>query len=94
MYELQVTEDRINSLIEESRSELEFAKPTFNFNHEITKEDIEKAIQQSNWAWTDVMVGLTEMGISPTQDDKDRILLQLVKKKIKGVLWKKNQTKY
>jgi len=94
MYELQIAKDRMDNLIHESRSELESAKPTLNFNHEITKNDIEKAIQQSNWAWTDVMVGLTEMGISPTQDDKDRILLQLVKKKIKGVLWKKNQTKY
>ena len=60
-------------------------------NYDLSENDISMAMKQANWAWTDIIVAFSEIGVDPSQNEKERIMKKLFVKKIKGVLWKKNK---
>lgn len=55
---------------------------------------IDKAMNQTNWAWYDVMVGMREIGYQPNSDEEERIKRSLFKKKLKSLLEKEQGIRY
>ena len=52
-------------------------------------EDIRvQAINRAEWSWKDIMVAFNEIGYDPSQNEKDRIMNQLITKKATAMLRK------